>query len=556
MSETLFDHRIRTLRWMVAANTAEEAFAWRSFVHFRGTEQLIAAMAKQCDAAAADGEVIRIPRLRLHLRLNSAEDLADQLPEAIRQEWGRLFPAGRPPGGTEQATGGAAMAAPGESAAMTPKWRAVGQDNAAADEIGGWIEWDETDEEDETDDWGQGAASPADAGQRPQPEAEHRNRRLLVPVSGGRRLHDLLQYLRTGYLPWEAAGGEVGELHRRLAETRRRQWPAVLDFLHRQPQQVPFFFRLLHLVAPGEIGPVLDDCLERLPPGEGRALAAASLDVLWDDARGFDRSARLMLTAAVLAPLAGGGADRLAGPEAVRAAVTASVAAACEPALAERFLGLLPPEPRQPEDSPHPARTEAPAAIVHPAGGLIRPEDAANGTKRPEPVPDLYPLRISQAGLVLFHPYLSRLFVRCRLMEPGDKGLTRAALPRMATLLHYLATGRERALEFELGLVKILLGLDPLTPVPVCEGLLTEADKWEARELLAAAVGHWGALRDTSPEGMRTSFVERPGLLRPIEAGWRLNVERRGWDILLDRLPWSISLIRLPWMGRLLLVEW
>ena len=74
--------------------------------------------------------------------------------------------------------------------------------------------------------------------------------------------------------------------------------------------------------------------------------------------------------------------------------------------------------------------------------------------------------------------------------------------------------------------------------------------------LLAAVIGHWSALKNTSVPGLRTAFVERPGLLRAIEGGWRLNVERQPHDILLERLPWSISLVRLPWMDRPLFVEW
>jgi len=69
-------------------------------------------------------------------------------------------------------------------------------------------------------------------------------------------------------------------------------------------------------------------------------------------------------------------------------------------------------------------------------------------------------------------------------------------------------------------------------------------------------ISHWSALKATSVPGLRTSFIERPGLLRQIDGGWRLHVERRPYDLLLERIPWSFSLVRLPWMDRPLFVEW
>jgi len=197
-----------------------------------------------------------------------------------------------------------------------------------------------------------------------------------------------------------------------------------------------------------------------------------------------------------------------------------------------------------------------PSVAPRPAVVAIPPVVQMHSVPPPEAVQDLYPLRVAQSGLVLLHPYLCRLLVHCNLMEPGGKVLPPFALPRIAALLHYLATGREEVMEFELGLIKILLGLDPLTPLPVAEGVLTEADRAEAQALLTAVVTHWSALKKTSAQGLRVSFLERPGILRAIEGGWQLNVERRGWDVLLDQLPWSLSLVRLPWMHRFVAVEW
>ena len=86
---------------------------------------------------------------------------------------------------------------------------------------------------------------------------------------------------------------------------------------------------------------------------------------------------------------------------------------------------------------------------------------------------------------------------------------------------------------------------------------LTDAETEEAIALLDAAIGHWEALRGTSPDALRGEFLMRPGMLAvDADGDWLLRVEARTVDILLDQLPWGISLVKLPWMDRLLRVEW
>ena len=79
----------------------------------------------------------------------------------------------------------------------------------------------------------------------------------------------------------------------------------------------------------------------------------------------------------------------------------------------------------------------------------------------------------------------------------------------------------------------------------------------EIKTLLEAAIRHWAALRGTGPDGLRSTFLMRPGMLTADDdGGWLLRVESQAFDILLDQLPWGISMIQLPWMQRLLRVEW
>lgn len=158
---------------------------------------------------------------------------------------------------------------------------------------------------------------------------------------------------------------------------------------------------------------------------------------------------------------------------------------------------------------------------------------------------------IENAGLVLLHPFLPRFFTGLgiagedKLLQPG----------RALCLLHYLATGRLIAPEHELILPKILCNVPLETPVE-SDVAVTLAEQEEAAALLAAVIRHWDALRNTSADGLRGTFLLRPGKVSLRGADWQLMVESRGFDVLLDQLPWGISMIRLPWMERMLWVEW
>ena len=156
---------------------------------------------------------------------------------------------------------------------------------------------------------------------------------------------------------------------------------------------------------------------------------------------------------------------------------------------------------------------------------------------------------LNQAGLVLLHPFLPLFFEVAsgeRLNSPE----------RALCLLHYLATGQGVAREYDLVLGKILCGIPLETPVEsACE--LSDVDIEESEGLLKAVIKHWEALRSTSCDGLRGTFLLRPGKVSLREDGaWLLQVESRTCDILLDRLPWGYSPIKLPWMETLLWVEW
>jgi len=158
---------------------------------------------------------------------------------------------------------------------------------------------------------------------------------------------------------------------------------------------------------------------------------------------------------------------------------------------------------------------------------------------------------IENAGAILLHPFLPQLFetlgiaAKDKLLKPE----------RALCLLHFLTTGQAVAPEYELPLPKILCGLALQTPVDA-DVALTAGEREEALAVLAAVVGHWDALRDSSADALRGTFLLRPGKISLRHGDWLLQVQSETCDILLDRLPWGISAVRLPWMAQMLWVEW
>ncbi|WP_026552441.1 contractile injection system tape measure protein [Arthrobacter sp. H20] len=159
---------------------------------------------------------------------------------------------------------------------------------------------------------------------------------------------------------------------------------------------------------------------------------------------------------------------------------------------------------------------------------------------------------VDNAGIVLLHPFLPRLLEGLGASD----GTVLVDRTRALCLIHYLATGELTAPEYRLTLAKVICGVALDEPVEADAGL-TKAETDEAAALLEAAIGHWEALRGTSPDALRNEFLMRPGVLSADADGdWLLRVESRTVDILLDQLPWGISMIGLPWMSGLLRVQW
>lgn len=161
---------------------------------------------------------------------------------------------------------------------------------------------------------------------------------------------------------------------------------------------------------------------------------------------------------------------------------------------------------------------------------------------------------VFNAGVVLIHPFLAHFFRTLKLVQE-EEFADDAAQHKAIHLIQYLATRQLGLPEYELLLPKFLCGIP--FDIPIERDVeITPEEMEEGEGLLDAAVRHWGALGNASPDALREGFLRRAGKLEKRENGWYLKVEQKTIDILLGKLPWNLSILKLPWMPELLRVEW
>jgi hypothetical protein len=161
---------------------------------------------------------------------------------------------------------------------------------------------------------------------------------------------------------------------------------------------------------------------------------------------------------------------------------------------------------------------------------------------------------IENAGLCLLAPFLPSLFSRLGYTQNGSFK-THSHAHRAIYLLEYLVNGRQRNFEYALQLNKLLCGLPIGEPMPRYKRLAI-VEKEEANDLLNSVIDHWKALKSTSANGLRGSFLQRKGILTAHGQYWTLQVEKKGYDVLMDSIPWSFNTTRFPWMEKMIQVEW
>ena len=184
------------------------------------------------------------------------------------------------------------------------------------------------------------------------------------------------------------------------------------------------------------------------------------------------------------------------------------------------------------------------ASTVPSSKGIISREEEDTPSLALDAAYDFY---VENAGLVLLHPFIPRIFEGLEMAKDSEILKPERAL----SLLHHLATGQTRAPEYELILPKILCNIPLGQPVRT-DVKLTKSEKEEAEALLTAVIRHWEALRNSTPDGLRGNFLLRSGKISVRDNGdWLLQIEPKTYDVLLDDLPWGIAMIKLPWMERM-----
>jgi hypothetical protein len=169
-----------------------------------------------------------------------------------------------------------------------------------------------------------------------------------------------------------------------------------------------------------------------------------------------------------------------------------------------------------------------------------RPEDMVDG------------IFISNAGIIILAPFLPMIFKNLGLWN-GD---ALSPIDKAVCICGWLSSGNPKLHESELVLPKILCGLEPDMLVETGNFSVDEAMIKEANNLITSVIEYWSVLKNTSVDGIRSSFFLRNGKLEKKGRDWILRVEQQSYDMLLQQLPWNISMIKLPWMNRMIFSEW
>jgi len=490
-------HRIRRQRWRVRARSQAEAFALRARLREELDRTIQEVLAQVFDELVPGDEVVHLPKLEIHARVASLDQLAEVLPDLVRRE---IRDRRRPPPGV---------------AAVEP------------------------------------------------PAATTRTR-------SDSRVDALIHYLETGTLPWSVETWDraaITEWLRSITFAEAAAAGAAVRFHGLDRASRARVFRLLlpedawapiaRAITPAGGAPAGDELADAVTAlaGGGAMLGRFARIELATAAiagarEGLD-AAMAEAIAAVLAEILGRGPTPIeltallpegARPLFRRLLAASSAKAALDPrvAPAEHQPRAAAPSPTLPAPQPVPL---PPALASGPARSSVEPFGRVVGC----------------AGLAIVHPYLARFFDSVGIERPvttGGREIAETSLARAAALLYFLATGDDDAPEHELGLIKVLLGLDPKDPLPIAAGLLTDEDRAEAEALLQAVIDHWGALGSTRIDALRGTFLDRRGLLGEAPSGFRLQVETGPYDVLLQKLPWGLGVIKLPWMRRPIFTEW
>jgi hypothetical protein len=368
---------------------------------------------------------------------------------------------------------------------------------------------------------------------------------VLSPPSAAEEV--LVHFLKTGTLPWWAGRREYGCIDDLCADMLQGDPAHVRDFARRVCADPAAVRRFVGRFS----GSICAELLAVLAPARAGSIQARLIDLVVT----CEQSAFVAMPAPEIHRIFW---RRVLGCYAQDRKMSAAADAATESVLdAMRRVTTTPRRTilatlRETAQKQSAFRSELPAWLFAAAGSEGRPQPDADEGRTDDA--RLGRLHIENAGLVLLWPYLRTFFEGLGLMQggafAGDKSVVRAIC-----LLQKLVIPHDDVPEYDLALCKLLCGWPVLAPLET-DFSLSEAEETEGDALLRTVVSHWSALKNTSVEGLRTSFLQRAGVLEERDDAWLLYVERKAYDLLLERLPWSLSVVKLSWMRKTLFVEW
>jgi hypothetical protein len=510
-------HRIGRQRWELRVSDPATGFGARSLLRRDLESVILPAFERAFDSLGLHDRVLRLPRLEIDLRVGSLRELQERLPEFIaqsvqkavaeelaRSKNGERIEADEPP---LLSLLGHAQAVlldylrGGHLSQLSTAPTLEAHRAELADAAVRWVQRSQVD-----------VAIIKQACPHEYAQAFAFFHRLLVLLP---------DHVRLAWIVWI----EAQAAQRFDAPKLRQNLPTLRQRLHQgyvQPRLVEALVAALYYVPSSSWRELIRHAVEMmaLAPGDGDFVALASF---------VTNEATL---AVVQSPHARDDVISAEMPE-------RSEAPASKPEAAQSSARYS-SEPARPSDDLASGRLLAPIWALN-AKSVDTSSQAWN---------------IPAAGLVLVHPFLPAIFAEFGLFDGASQEIRPRDLSRAAALLHCIAYGDTEVHEYQLGISKILLGRSLDDAVLLREGLLEPAQRGECEALLKAMIGHWPALRDTSADGLRSSFLQRNGLLRRTDRGFHLLIESASFDVLLNFLPWSISIIKLPWMPRPLFTDW
>lgn len=160
---------------------------------------------------------------------------------------------------------------------------------------------------------------------------------------------------------------------------------------------------------------------------------------------------------------------------------------------------------------------------------------------------------IPHAGLILVHPFIKTFFEHCQILDPENQQLLDPELG--AHLLHYVATGKTNAPEYDMVFEKFLCNIPAHQPIGR-HVKLSRKHKTQAKNVIESVRHNWSPMKNSSTALLQNEFFQRPGKLVVTDYDYTLTVERKTQDILLDKLAWGIGLVKLPWKEKFMYVNW